>query len=72
MVLLSRFLLVVERVRRDRGPFEETVTRECCREAAIGREASCEDAKRGDAVRSASDRLLQKSLANTMASSCDK
>jgi hypothetical protein len=45
------------------------MTLERCRRTAIGREASCEDAaKRRDAVRSAGDKLLRRSLANTMAS----
>jgi hypothetical protein len=59
---------VVEMVRRDRGRIDERMTLERCRDTAIGREASCEDAKRGDAVRSVGDRRLRTSLANTMAS----
>lgn len=67
-MLLSKFLLVVEMVRRDGGLVEETMTLECRRGTAIEREASCDDAKRGDAVRSAGDKLLRRSLASTMAS----
>lgn len=59
---------MVEMVRRDRGRVDETMSLECCLETAIGTGASCENAKRGNAVRSADDVLLRSSLSNTMAS----
>jgi hypothetical protein len=68
MILLSDFLLVVEMVRRDTERAAKVSPR--CWEAGTGREASGDDdaAERGDAFRSADDRLLFRCLANTMTS----